>query len=556
MSALRDNLNPQRLRVLLKLHLLLSWRFSMEGKALDKLAAAAAILVVFFISTGCAVAGFVLAFKFASDSTALHLIPLLAGVALLCIYLLLGLFQEGLGSGIDVSLLFHLPVSEYEMVASGFFSRFLSPWGLPPTALFAGFTLGGLSGGNILFGLSMPIAAALWCAQAFLLLMAGDYLLFFVRRSRRLAEFAGIAVMTVIMGWIIFQQFFFMRSPSGHSFGGWGGVLVAFWHSYGRVVLLLPGFSTVGWVGSGAYGVVIIAAAIAETLLLLWACFLLLHRLMDKGMAVSAGKRKHVKSRAVKRGAGPIAALPGWPVFIKDLRYYFRDPFLKTMLIGIMAGPLIIVAIFLLPSHFRGSSFIQYFLPYLVLIYFGQLAGNHLAMERAGLVTSLISPLPRWRLLLGKNMALMVPYLAVTGVVAAIAFRGNLRWAFLAPELALAISLGLIYFGCSNYTAVLLPVPMAPKGKRLRAQIPVGRMLLVLFVHSFVLMIASSLAIPVFLARYALVRLGANPLIAVVVSATMVIYALIAYGILLVGISRLMPTREPAIYAMLVRSQR
>ena len=73
MSAPESGLNPQRLRVLLKLHLLLSWRFSMEGKTLDKLAAAAAILMVFLISTGCAVVGFVLAFKFASDSTALHL---------------------------------------------------------------------------------------------------------------------------------------------------------------------------------------------------------------------------------------------------------------------------------------------------------------------------------------------------------------------------------------------------------------------------------------------------------------------------------------------------
>jgi hypothetical protein len=316
---------------------------------------------------------------------------------------------------------------------------------------------------------------------------------------------------------------------------------------------LLPGFSAFAWIQGGWHTPLALAAAALEAAALAVLASSLLARLMERGASAAGKRRAGTRTIGRRPAPGPVNALPVWPFFAKDLRYFARDPYLKTMLMGVLIGPVIIMMVFFAPSGHIGEVFLHFGMPYLLLTYLSQLSNNHLAMERAGLVNALVSPCPRWRLLVGKNMALMLFYLALMGLPAGLlAWRGE-RGTLILADVVMAFTLGLLYFGAGNFAAVIFPVAVAPAGRRLKAQVSAGRMFLLSLFHAALLGAVSGLALPVFLGRVAVGRLSEPFWVPAALSGVMVLYGLLLYSALVAGASLLMPPREPDIYDAVVR---
>jgi len=549
----RERGSGSRIPVLLKLHLILAWRPSRSGKTVEMAAMAVLFLTLAFMCLMLSIAGFELASRMPLEGGDYAVLLTAAGGLLAVAYFLIGLFHESAGGGIDLSLLFHMPVSPGEMVLSGLVSRFLSPWFAPPAAFFLGCCAGGLATGHFLRALAVGPAMALWGAQVFLTLIVGDFALYHLRRSRRFAEIVSMGLLAIFLLFAMAQFFFMPRFVEARAGGGFLERVITAWADWIWLIDLLPGFSAFAWIQGGWHTPLALAAAALEAAALAALASYLLARLMERG-AAGAGKRKAVARRTGRRAApGLASALPVWPFFAKDLRYFARDPYLKTLLMGVLVGPLIFMMIFAAPSGRFGEVFLHFGMPYLLLTYLSQLSNNHLAMERAGLLNAIVSPLPRWRLLVGKNMALMVLYLAMMGLPAGfLAWRGE-KWTLIMADGVMAFTLGLLYFGAGNFAAIFFPVPVAPAGRRLKAQVSTGRMFLMSLFHAALLAAVSGLALPVFLGRVAVGRILEPAWVPAALAFIMVLYGLLLYAALVAGASRLMPLREPDIYEVVVR---
>lgn len=544
-------IRADRLRVLLRLHLVLAWRPAKAGRAVESIGGALMVLVMVAFAGVLALMGVVSTTEL-SDKGTQPFVPIWIGAGGL--YVLVGLtslLSEGVGGGIDLSRLFHLPLSPAEMLAGGLAARILSPWSLPPLGFFAGSAVGLGVAGSTGAAVLLPAAALLWLLHGHLTFALADLFLFHVRRSRRLMEALGLGGTALLFAALLFQNYL----ANGHSVGigphAAAGVMSA-WRAALPYLLLLPGASAASWVGAGAWAPVRLAAAAGEAIAFLGLGAWLLRRLMENGGAESGGKRGAAKE--VVRPPGPFERLAFAPFCIKDFRYLVRDPYLKTALLGILLYP----ALMLVMASGRGfpgsEGFLHYGMPLVALMAFSQLATNHLAMERSGLALLLLSPAPRWRLLAGKNVLLLATYLGVMALPSAFfLWRGVAPWA-VAADYVMALSMALIYLGLANLLAVLAPAPVAPRGRRLMPQVSGGRMFLLLFLQMVLLAAVAALDIPVILGRVALAHLEGWPFLAVVATA-MVAYSALVYGVLLAVASRTFAARETKIYEELVRSQ-
>jgi hypothetical protein len=146
----------------------------------------------------------------------------------------------------------------------------------------------------------------------------------------------------------------------------------------------------------------------------------------------------------------------------KDLRVSWRDPALKlTLLVG-LAGPLLFL-FFLTrtgPGLASGS-------PILVLASLVGLTGfrsNAFGFERRGIGLLLGFPVPRWRLLVAKNLATVLFRLpSLLAVLLAGLFVAPP--ALLPAAAAICLATLLIAAGADNYVSILLPVAVPAPGK-------------------------------------------------------------------------------------------
>ncbi len=112
----------------------------------------------------------------------------------------------------------------------------------------------------------------------------------------------------------------------------------------------------------------------------------------------------------------------------------------------------------------------------------------------------------------------------------------------------------MIYFGLGNLLSLVMPMPVAPRGRRLVPQVSGGKMILVMLAQFAMLGAVMAVDLPVILGRVALLHVG-SPLLAALALPAMVLYGALIYAVLLAAASRLMASREPALYEALVRSQ-
>jgi len=546
---------PSRLGILIRLQLIIAWRPAKRGKIPEYLAIGFVAVLLGALALGLAAISFFTLLNLSDAAAGGPRIMLIGGCALFLAYLFIGLFQEGVGGGVDLSLLFHMPVSPGEMTRADLLSRLISPWALPPLGFFAGCIAGVMARGHFLFGCAIFPAAMLWYLQTFLTLMVGDLLLYHLRRSRRFVEMMGFLAMLAFMSWVVLQNTVLVRSSADGGGHRLIKMLADYWDGARYLVSLLPGASALSWTAWGWYAPVVLAAAVGTVAGLYGLSGFLLRRLMEEGTAKTARRRGAPTVRRALKRPGLIERLPMWPFILRDFRYLSRDPYLKTMVLGMVMGPVIILAVLAGPGGRLGMHFLHYGAPFLLLMYCSQLSNNHLGLERAGLLNTLVSPVPRWRLLLGKNMVLMAFYLLLMCLPVGLLVWRKASAFDIASDVVLAVALAPIYFGLGNFLSILMPVPMAPKGKRLRAQVPMGRMFMLAIAQIVLLGLAGLAAAPLFLGRFALSYLGGGAWLAEVAGGAMILYGLLIYALLLGGATRLMPRREPDIYEAVLRSE-
>ncbi len=224
----------------------------------------------------------------------------------------------------------------------------------------------------------------------------------------------------------------------------------------------------------------------------------------------------------------------------KDLRSAWRDPALRTLLLVGLTGPLILLFLLTRVGPTAGGT------PLLLLATFvgvSSFGGNVLGFERRGIGLLLSFPVPRWRLLVGKNVSmalLRLPHFAVVFVAALVMVSPS---AVPAVVVALAATL-LIASGADNYLSILYPMPSPAPGQSPHAGASGGRGMAAVMVSSLFLMGALVLSGPfVFLAW--LPQLLGQPGLALVTLPLALGGAASVYAMLVAGAAGLFERREP-----------
>jgi ABC-2 type transport system permease protein len=202
---------------------------------------------------------------------------------------------------------------------------------------------------------------------------------------------------------------------------------------------------------------------------LAWAAAAALAALAATGVSVEMARRLYrgdldlgeSSSRGARR-AGLI--LPGTigAVVEKDLRVAWRDPRLKALAFTGILGPLVIL--FVVGEGITGSIGPGLLLALACFSGVGTIGTNGLAMEREGLALLLGFPVERVRILVGKNLALLLlrspAFLALAGATLL-----TVGPAFVPAVLTVALLTQLIASAADNYLQVFFPAPVAAAGR-------------------------------------------------------------------------------------------
>jgi ABC-2 type transport system permease protein len=234
--------------------------------------------------------------------------------------------------------------------------------------------------------------------------------------------------------------------------------------------------------------------------------------------------------------AGPVGA-----VIEKDLRCAWRDPALRMLLMIGLTGPLLLL-FFLAQSGrtTRGGGGLLLLAVFVGVSIFG---GNVLGFERRGIGLLLSFPVPRWRVLVAKNLGMALLRLPHVAMVALASVLMAPLSAVPAVLVALAVTL-LIAAGADNFLSILFPVPVPAPGQSPHAGASGGRGLGAVAISSLFLTGAVTLAAPfIFLAW--LPRLLERPGLSFVSLPLALAGAAAAYAMLVAGAARLFERREP-----------
>jgi ABC-2 type transport system permease protein len=261
---------------------------------------------------------------------------------------------------------------------------------------------------------------------------------------------------------------------------------------------------------------------------------LLVSRIYRGELDLGPGGRDDVRARMLF--AGPVGALVE-----KDLRSAWRDPALRMLLLIGLTGPLLLL-FFLAQSGgaMRGGGGLLLLAVFVGISTFG---GNVLGFERRGIGLLLSFPVPRWRVLVGKNLAtilLRLPHVAMVAVAGVLMAPLS---AVPSVLVALAVML-LVAAGADNFLSILFPVPVPAPGQSPHAGASGGRGLAAVAISSLFLSGAFALAAPfIFLAW--LPGLLERPSLSLVALPLALAGAGAVYAMLVAGAARLFESREP-----------
>jgi ABC-2 type transport system permease protein len=464
-------IHPDKIRWLFWLR----WKLFLRGFTRDKSRIISTIFMVVFglpLLGGIALATF-FAYRFLPVPVNAEILFLVLTATYL-LWMALPLLEFTVNEGLDVSKLLLFPLTRSELMVSLLFSTLLD---IPMFGLILVF-IAVVAG----WAISLPVALlTLVAVLIFYVQVVGISqlvlaLLMSTLQSRRFRDLSIILIALFSMSCYLIQQlllrglgtrdfvtnieqarfsFYLQWTPPGMSasaiqqasLGNWGTSFI--------------------WLGA--------SLIVAVLVLYLWAR--VLERSLstpEVGGAVRARQRKAPRKVAV--GAANVARPPVasgailervgftqvFAIAVKDWKYFWRDPQLKTTLLSslyiviiFLAGP------FLNPGgSFNSLGLLSFSAPLAVFFSVFTLSYNTLGMERQSLTTLFLFPVEPRRILLGKNLAVAVIgivelfLLSLAGVVL------SHSWQFVLPVLAMGLAGIGVVIGCGNVSSVFLPQRM------------------------------------------------------------------------------------------------
>jgi ABC-2 type transport system permease protein len=342
-------------------------------------------------------------------------------------WIVLPLFAFRTNEGLDLSRLLVYPLSTRELVASALLGTLLDGPSYVTLPLFLAVLAGWLLGEPWLLVVLLPALLL-----AYLLMMAAGQLVLTasmgVLRSRRFRDLA-IVVFSLLGSSCYFINRgleAWVRAAGAAELGQLEPLIVLRWLPPGACAQAVDAAAQGDWPGALLW----LGYAAVWLALLLWAWWKLLLR-MTTGAAVWSPPVPPRKTPRSSAGApdriatiafGWLAA-PARAMLAKELKLAWRVPQRRIGLLQSVLAPFaLIVAIFFgeMDALSRLPEWTAAGLPVIVLFAAWGLSSNMLGMESRGLATLLLTPAPRWQLLLGKGLAYALMALIPTALYAAL----------------------------------------------------------------------------------------------------------------------------------------
>lgn len=369
------------------------------------------------------------------------------------------LVRAGQGTGMGPSLV-HFPISPREIHLAELVATLSSPAILAATTAL---TVGLLAGGGPVVGVAWSGATFLGFLLSLALLLRLGALSLLQRRLWR--EVALVASTVLLLSlWVGFISLTDRigadaRLPD-HALPTWLWFLPPAWFvTPGAPPGLVPVAARVlGAVGAPLLmaGAFLLGAVLQERI-----CF-------GESDGFLGGRRRRRRKRArAWTDRAPLSWVPApvWATAGKEILSMRRDPFLVLMLVSQAVILLVIPLLWrsgLLGGGKPGGGLWGWYMPFFVLLLVvakQQAVFNQVAMEGRGLEFLAQIPVPRWWLVLGKNLA----YVVVFGVFDA-TFLLVAAWVFDQLDqypmyLAMAAVAMVLMLGVGNVVSVVLPTP-------------------------------------------------------------------------------------------------
>ena len=544
------------LAILFRLQFIQTWRAGKSLKA--KIQSVFFACLLGFMAFVWAAASFFIGRR-AGESAQVPMLMMMVILAL-CFYGVIFVMFLSAGSAavsFDVSKLFHLPLGPGELILSQYFGGLvLNPAViLFPASLCAGLTAGALSIGHATLGLSFLASFLLWVLQFCAATLMVEYVLTRIHRSIRAVQAVVLTGTLMLLAFLII--FGYLQEKHGWSLQGFMEGVKERWDYWEIVIRLLPGFSPVGWIGTGWYRWVIIAASLVEAGLFYAGAHFALRSLMTSARTESVARIKTVGGSRTDTRFHLLESISWWPFLRKDFRFSPKNQSSGMLFVVVMIN-LLLPLLASDPDAIRFYDPIMHWVAPLVgVVLTGMLAVNALGVEGPGLMLIMASGSPRWRFIMGKNVAgLLFGVLPVLIPMIYLAFEGEG-----ATEIAglffLAASVCMAQTGIANFISIVVPYPAAQAGKSLFPPVSHSRMLLVSLVQIIMMNFGALLQIPLFFG-YMAYRSGLEfnaPHLAWTAGAVMLLYGTCILILSVFFSGRLMLKMEPYIFEKLLRQR-
>jgi hypothetical protein len=476
-------------------------------------------------------------------------------------------FAERSLSGFEISRLFHLPIRPGEVLASQVLGNVLNPGiVIIPGAFMIGCVAGTLRAALYLTSLRCCMAGLIWLVQFALMIMVSDYVLLSLRRVKQLRRLALLLVIFVGAGLIWLLQI--LKNGTGvvgapDRTATIKHAISALWETCEPVAGYLPGISPLAWVTLRPGWWAVLLVAVAETAVLFVAGARLLDGIMG-GRVIEETPEGRKGRRAFKaRRTGLLERLPIWPFLVKDLRLLLREKNIWLTMFGVGICLAAVPQMFLglasehpdQSARFLGDprEWVGPICTWAVVLLLGSFSLNQLGQEGQAIQLVLAAPVPRWRFLAGKNLALLLmSALIMTFAEAGLLFH-RVRWATILADCVFFLTLQAWYLSVGNLASVLWPYPASISGKATGLKVSQVRLLLVSLNQLVLMLLFGYVALPPIFGRVAMASFGPDGWLYWFVAVCMILYGSFFYALMLAGAGRLLEKREQNVFERIMK---
>jgi|GEM_PF-2136501 len=520
-----------------------------------------------FVALALGFFGFMVGWHLGPEPVFFHNLLVGLGAFLMLLTGISMLFAERSLSGFEISRLFHLPIRPGEVLASQVLGNALNPGiVIIPGAFMVGCVAGTLRAALYLTSLRCIMAGLIWLVQFALVMMVADYALLSLRRVKVLRRLATLLAILAGAGFIWFLQVFKTSTevvgvPDRSA--AIKQLVRSLWGTCEPVVGYLPGISPLAWVTLRPGWWVVLLVAAVEAAVLFAAGARLLDGIMG-GRVIEETTEGRKGPRALKaRRAVFLERLPIWPFLLKDLRLLFREKSIWLTMFGVgiflVAVPQMLLE--LASDHpdqvatYLGDprEWVGPICTWAVVLLLGSFSLNQLGLEGQAIQLVLTAPVPRWRFLAGKNLALLLMSASMLMFAEAGLLFHHVRWATILADYVFFLTLQAWYLAVGNVASVLWPYPASISGRATGVKVSQVRLLLVSMNQLVLMLLFGYVAIPAVFGRVALASFEPDGWAFWFVAMCMLLYGGLFYALMLAGAGKLLEKREQNVFEQLVK---